>query len=701
MQAWWANPRNQESRPLPPQHSHSSYLLENPEVFGVDPNHPALTDDHYWATGHNIPDEVFDGGWIQARHMSIDGRGYWDFVIGNPTHFRKAQEWVLSRKRPADEVTIHVKQPEGSYTVPWQVFAWADGFKDIRHPHRTSRRRSRRRKANKDNDSQSEYDGAPIQALEAIQHEMKALEKLETPEDIVSSDGLNTLADTRAKVDEAIRVWSEHSTITPITPQTLQQGHASGWKAALQALQTAERLFHALSVPAQELVHEPHSREQAKVNEVLSHLVNLRHYVGIAIQAATEPASDAQPGTPVNPGAPKMTADEIDARAKEFYTRLEAHGIPVDEGTLKAQITTLNASLKHLLDTLEAQEGFRPNPNRPADYATIAQNHKYPLPTSSKGAAKTDAFTIERAAKHVPQLALLSEARRIRLRVSKLEGIAKALNYNPRSSENKTRVKGRLYPTYKLDPTLGRTHSGGEGNPMNWEPELQTLVQMPGHTILVADYQRLEPKVLATLSQDHQFQQDLSGDPYRALAQFIFSTQNPTESQRNAAKIAFLANLYGQTDAGLAAQLGVPKYQAQKIQKAWHNRYPRASNYIETLKERGRQTGYATSYHGRKRKLDKPDPEANDRLAVNNPIQSTAGDLARIGFTNAARDTELLEQGVKFLLTVHDSLIMAIPIGADLNKIQQLLTRDLVDKNDPKFGLSVSFKHGLSWGTAE
>lgn len=31
----------------------------------------------------------------------------------------------------------------------------------------------------------------------------------------------------------------------------------------------------------------------------------------------------------------------------------------------------------------------------------------------------------------------------------------------------------RIFPTYVLDLELGRTHSGGDANPMNWEPEIQ------------------------------------------------------------------------------------------------------------------------------------------------------------------------------------------------------------------------------------
>jgi DNA polymerase-1 len=402
-------------------------------------------------------------------------------------------------------------------------------------------------------------------------------------------------------------------------------------------------------------------------------------------------ASDDVPsGTDSTRGVSVMRHDDIDNLARPFYDSLSQRGIPLNLETLRSQKDVEQKKLDAILHDLEQKFGFLPNPNRSDDYAKIAQMKGYPLPTTPTGRPKTDEWTIARAEKQVPELKSLQQARSVRRRVSILTNLESVARDN------------RVYPTYSLDPTLGRTHSGGDANPMNFSPEIeQPHVAIPGHSILVADYSRIEPKVLAFLSQDNQLQQDLKGDPYYSLAKTAFNTPNPTPDQRNKGKVAFLAMIYGTTPKGLAAQLSIPLYAAEKIMAAWHKRYPGASSFIKQSIEEGRNQGYAESFHGRRKPLDKPDPEANDRLAFNSKIQNTSGDLSRIGFTNAASNSELKQLGVEILTTVHDSLVMSVPHGANLDRIKSLLKYEMVDRNDPRFDLAVEFKLGDTWATVK
>lgn len=384
-----------------------------------------------------------------------------------------------------------------------------------------------------------------------------------------------------------------------------------------------------------------------------------------------------------------MSYQDIEDKARLFYNRLQTRGIPVSEEVLEYLRRENEQGLDRLLSSVEQKVGFRPNPNRQDDYAQVARMMGCELPKTPTGTYRTDEYTIERFCKKVPELAVLQQARRVRRKVSILTNLKAAAK------------QGRIYPDYVIHPGLGRTHSGGAANPMNFSKEEQTAVQQQGYQILVADYSRIEPKVLAVLSGDSQLQMDLSRDPYLELARTAFNVENPTPAQRNQAKTAFLAMLYGTTSKGLAVQLGIRDYQAQKIMTAWHRRYPTASLYMEELRRRGRQYGYAESYHGRRTPLNKPIPEANDRLAVNSVIQNTAGDLSRIGFVNVENNLELAQMGVRVLTTVHDSLVMLVPQDADLERIASLVRREMVEGNDPKFGLSVEFSVGPSWASVK
>jgi len=417
-----------------------------------------------------------------------------------------------------------------------------------------------------------------------------------------------------------------------------------------------------------------------------------------ALVVANEQPATLPSGTSVVPPTtgvkPMLTHTEIETEARGLYDHLQSEGIPFDSTSLKTHQTTVNAEYDAILDGLEAKYGFRPNPNRPDDYAKVAQAAGHELPKNpTSGRYKTDEWTIERAAKVVPDLKVLQKARSVRRKLSILTNLG-------------TNMKGgKVYPTYHFDPTLGRTHAGGDANPMNFEEDIQNHVQLPGHTILVVDYSRIEPRVLSTLSKDPTLISDMASDPYRKLAQSTFKVENPTPTQRAQAKVVFLAIPYGKTVKGVAAELGIRPDQAEKIMNAWHARYSVASAYLQDLINKGRTNGYAESYHGRQKPLDKRlpdgtvDPDANDRLAVNSVIQNTAGDLARIGFINVRKNPELATLGVKYITTVHDSMVLAVPTGVDLDKVKSIIRTEMVDKNDSQFGLNIEFKSGPSWGT--
>jgi DNA polymerase I-like protein with 3'-5' exonuclease and polymerase domains len=380
---------------------------------------------------------------------------------------------------------------------------------------------------------------------------------------------------------------------------------------------------------------------------------------------------------------------QLDARAARLYAHLQDQGILLDGAALHQLLDSSRAALTHALSVLERLTGFRPNPNSPHDYVRIARQAGQELPRTPSGRPRTAASITAQLGHQIPALALLTNARRLRRKVSLLSGLARRLR------------GGRVFPTYWLDPELGRAHAGGAANPMNWEPDLQRLVTVPGKWILVADYQRLELKVLATLSSDPQLQRDLQHDPYLAAARSLFQTPNPSPAQRAQAKTATLASVYGQSPRGLATQLHVPIETARQLQWQWAQRYPHATAYLRLLVDRGRATGQALSYHGRTKLIPTDRPlDARDRLAINSPIQNTAGDLARIGFCHLFEDGRTRQLGLELITTVHDAIVLASAHGTDLEPVRAHLQDCLVDRNDPAFGLSIAIKVGANWADA-
>lgn len=380
----------------------------------------------------------------------------------------------------------------------------------------------------------------------------------------------------------------------------------------------------------------------------------------------------------------------IDQKARHFYQTLEKQGVPVNEELLNS---LLKEKAKLYLDAqteLEVKFHFKPNPNDQEHIARIATAKGISLPKTSTGKLQSDQITIERTGDS--DLKKLSELRQIRRKISVLTGIKEAVK------------EGRVYPSYKFDPELGRVHQGGDVKCDNWDDEIQDLVRLPGHIILVADYERMELKVLAYLSGDSQLKEDLKGDPYIVLAKKVYHLEHLKaidKELRNKAKVAFLALIYGNTIGGVAAQLKVDYKEAKMLISALKMRYPTAFQYLEDWANEALNFGQVISYHERIKNIDTTKGEDYvRRLGYNSRQQNTAGDLAKIGFTNLYEDSRLKEKRVQFITTVHDSCIMAIPEDSDLDLLKEIIKEDMVDKNDTNFDLKVDFKLGISWAKA-
>lgn len=384
--------------------------------------------------------------------------------------------------------------------------------------------------------------------------------------------------------------------------------------------------------------------------------------------------------------------ETIDLRAARFYMELSRRGIPLDE---KAMIEIRRDQSRHaqvMLADVQNAEKFKPDPFEVNHYDRIAKAHSIYLPRTNAGQIRIDEKTVLRLGARVPSLVKMTHAR-------------KALRFVTVITNLLQRMKnGRIYPTYKLDPELGRVHAGGDANPMNWEPFLQKLVRMEEFQIVEASYERMDLNVLATLSGDTTLQHDLrSGiQVYRIIAEYLFKEQNPARRYLEMAKAVTFSTIYAQTHKALASQINTTAQEAQHLSERWAHRYHRAVAYLRDLADLGRTKGKATSYHGREKEIPQDeDLDYQIRLAANSPIQNTGGDLAKIGFCNLYEDPRTEEWGGEILTTVHDSVISAWPKKLSPQQIRQLHLENLVGKNDPKFGFSVLVKSGPSWGDVE
>ena len=165
----------------------------------------------------------------------------------------------------------------------------------------------------------------------------------------------------------------------------------------------------------------------------------------------------------------------------------------------------------------------------------------------------------------------------------------------------------------------------------------RAFVPLPGHILVAADYDQIELRVLAHLSQDprliSQFCETQRGetehDVHRRIASIVFSKEvgSITKEERTAAKRVVFGCLYGMGARALAAHLGKPMEEAMRITEQFKACFPHIDQYIAHVIKTCRKDGLVRTLSGRWRKLTEindPNPARRslaERQAFNTVVQ--------------------------------------------------------------------------------
>lgn len=227
-------------------------------------------------------------------------------------------------------------------------------------------------------------------------------------------------------------------------------------------------------------------------------------------------------------------------------------------------------------------------------------------------------------------------------------------------------VGGRIHSRFSvLGAVTGRTISSGP-NLQNIAPTLRPIfVADEGMILLGADFDSVEPRVMAAMSEDAAALAAVQAlDVYTEMAVQVWGPSARGDKARRAqAKTSFLAVGYGQGAPALAAQLGIPLDDAQDLRDDFRRQFPVMLAWgrsVVAAAEAGRHqvTGYG-------RYLPLPQEECPTRprpyRAVNWMVQGTAADVLKLV---TARVAEQLGPQAPWV-PIHDELILQVPDTAE------------------------------------
>ncbi len=262
-------------------------------------------------------------------------------------------------------------------------------------------------------------------------------------------------------------------------------------------------------------------------------------------------------------------------------------------------------------------------------------------------------------------------------------------------------------------------------------------------TLVVADYEQLEMRLMAHFSQDAKMINaikqgidlhcltvaEMYGIPYDDVMaakkaeklvkkgtrkEPLTAREEELLFYRQAAKATGFGIIYGIGGAHLAANLTkelkrlVTEQEGFDLIKKWFGVFPGVKAYIEHTHKSLWQNGFVQVCSGRLRRfgdlkgMNKRDAKQAERQSVNSVIQGTAAEIAKRAMIMCENDPELAALGAKMLLQVHDELIFECP--GDQETIDKVKARvKLIMENTWTFlvPLPVEIGSGPTWATAK
>ena len=180
-----------------------------------------------------------------------------------------------------------------------------------------------------------------------------------------------------------------------------------------------------------------------------------------------------------------------------------------------------------------------------------------------------------------------------------------------------------------------------------------------GYKLVVADYSQIEPRVIASMSNDPIMKKNYleGGDIYTTVGDVM-------GVNRAAGKVLVLSMAYGVGPDKIARSIGCSITEARGLLSNFSEKFQNVSAYRAKVIGVTRKAGFVSTVLGRKRYL----PEINsrnigeragaERQAFNTRIQGSAADIMKLAMIRAH---DLIPEGASLLLTVHDELVTIAP----------------------------------------
>lgn len=230
--------------------------------------------------------------------------------------------------------------------------------------------------------------------------------------------------------------------------------------------------------------------------------------------------------------------------------------------------------------------------------------------------------------------------------------------------------------------------------------------QKEGWCIFSADYSQIELRIMAHLAGEsaliEAFNQGLDIHAQTAATVFGVPPEEVTPDMRRTAKVVNFGIMYGAGPFRMSQELDISIQEGRELINRYFNTYPGIRKFIDDLLAQARTDGYVSTVLGRRRKVPHLQSgnqrlrSADERIAVNMPIQGTAAELIKIAMIRIHR--HLVEEGFKsrMILQIHDELLFETHEG-EVDRLREMVVAEMEAAMELDVPLKVDCGFGPSW----
>ncbi len=398
--------------------------------------------------------------------------------------------------------------------------------------------------------------------------------------------------------------------------------------------------------------------------------------------------------------------EDIDFPLVDVLTTVEFNGVKIDSDLLRLASKEMEREAENVRLKIHEYAGGPFNIDSPKQLSDVLFN-KLGLTAGrkTKTGLSTNAFVLEELRNDHPIAEHILNYRQYqKLRSTYVDALP--LLVNPKTGMVHTNYNQAVVATGRISSTNPNLQNIPIRTELGRDIRKAFVSRFPGGKIFSADYSQIELRIMAHVTKDKSLMEAFvrREDIHTTTAAGVFGValEEVNRDMRRKAKEVNYGIMYGIGAYGLARRLGIPQKEGLEIIQKYFAAFPSIKTYMDDTLIFARKHGYVQTLNGRRRYMKAINASnhavrsADERAAINMPIQGTAAEMIKLAMILIQRELESRNMKSLMIMQVHDELVFDV-VPEEFEVLPELAKRLMESAMPMDVVIEVEAGLGDSW----